>query len=600
MRNKLLITSTLASALVFNSSANANLYEIAYNGNNTFTFQGQQFANLTDLGARIRQQVIAGAINLENDDIEFTAATQKQFANDLLTNTAGVADQFAPIIAAVGQVDVNSVRQYMTKAQQIWATLDQDEKDYLIDGFDLSDLGETDLEELAQFIDYAEQYHLTTQEIEAVDTQFNQVTTSLAQTDPALASLVNELGILKAAQNLSNEQLNRLLTVSQAIYANTAYTGVRNSDATQQTLKDFVDRIEAALNSTENQNLRVKGTADLATLTKTIDQFLVKNVTDVNAVPVVQKPDNAVTEGMLNSMLASRQVVDSRISGFSGASSGDLMQSYGVWLQGTMTRGTQKAYGKSTGYQFDQKGFTIGADTGDETMIGAAYTYMMNDIKNKTTSSNKEDVKAHLFTVYGKFDATNEIFVDGQLQYGKSQVKKKRLTNLAGNVTATAKPDATSMAGKAEVGYDYALNDQVHLVPTVGVSYTSVAVDSYTEKGNGLNRSVAKRTISRTSGIAGITAKYVADMGDMKLMPEIHANIDYAFKSKNPGTSVTVIDGVAPIITPSEKVAKGYYNLGASLKGVQSDMYEFSAGYDLGLSKKFQSHTGTLKLRINL
>lgn len=600
MKNKLLITSTLASALLFNSGANANLYEIAYNGNNTFTFQGQQFASLTDLGARIKQQVIAGAINLGNDDIQITAATQKQFANDLLSNANGLGDQSAPFIASAGGVDVNSVRQYITKVQQLWASLDQEEQDALIDGFDLSDLGELDLEEIGEFIDYAEQYHATTQQLETVNTQYDQVTNSLIQAKPELGTLVTELNTLKAAQNLSNEQLNRLLTVSQAIYANTAYSEVRNSDATQQTLKDFVDRIETALNSTENQNLRAKGAVDLATLTKTIDQFLVKNITDVNAVPVVQKPDNAVTEGMLNSMLASRQVVDSRISGFSGASSGDLMQSYGVWLQGSMTRGTQKAYGKSTGYKFDQKGFTIGADTGDETMIGVAYTYMMNDIKNKTTSSNKEDVKAHLFTLYGKFDATNEIFVDGQFQYGKSQVKKKRLTNLAGNVTATAKPDATSMAAKAEVGYDYALNDQVHLVPTVGVSHTSVAVDSYTEKGNGLNRSVAKRTISRTSGIAGIAAKYVADMGDMKLMPEVHANIDYAFRSKNPGTSVTVIDGVAPIITPSEKVAKGYYNFGASLKGVQSDMYEFSAGYDLGLSKKFQSHTGTLKLRINL
>lgn len=591
MKNKLLITSTLASALVFNSSAHA-IDEIAYNGPSNLIFQGNTFTSLANLGIAIGQQVAAGTNSLSN--IKFTDATKVAFINDVLTKPE-VADPFAQILAAVGEVDVNDVKQYLTKAQQLWEESNQGEQTDFIDKFKLPTFDQIDLRELAVLIDDLDQ----TISIREVDDEFDEITTSLVERDVSLAETATELRTLKqhGVRNLSDEQLAKFTALSQTLYSNADFSETRNSDDTQQTLKKYIDRINKELS---NDQTREDGVADLKNLIINISKYFVTNVTDVNAVPVVQKPDNAVTEGMLNSMLASRQVVDSRISGFSGASSGDLMQSYGVWLQGAMTRGTQKAYGKSTGYKFDQKGFTIGADTGDETMIGAAYTYMMNDIKNKTTSSNKEDVKAHLFTLYGKFDATNEIFVDGQFQYGKSQVKKKRLTDLAGNITATAKPDATSMAGKAEVGYDYALNDQVHLVPTVGVAYNSVAVDSYTEKGDGLNRSVAKRTVSRTSGIAGITAKYVADMGDMKLMPEVHANIDYAFRSKNPGTSVTVIDGVAPIITPSEKVAKGYYNLGASLKGVQSDMYEFSAGYDLGLSKKFQSHTGTLKLRVNL
>ena len=89
-------------------------------------------------------------------------------------------------------------------------------------------------------------------------------------------------------------------------------------------------------------------------------------------------------------------------------------------------------------------------------------------------------------------------------------------------------------------------------------------------------------------------------MGSMKVIPEVHAAIDYAFSSKNSDTKVKLIDGIDAIATPSEKLAKGYYNVGTSVKAVQSDMYEISAGYDLGIAKKFQSHTGTLKLRVNL
>ena len=80
----------------------------------------------------------------------------------------------------------------------------------------------------------------------------------------------------------------------------------------------------------------------------------------------------------------------------------------------------------------------------------------------------------------------------------------------------------------------------------------------------------------------------------------MHANIDYAFKTKNSGTSVTLIEGIAPITTPSQKLEKGFYNIGTSIKAIKSDKFEFSAGYDFGMAKKFQSHTGTLKVRVNL
>ena len=86
----------------------------------------------------------------------------------------------------------------------------------------------------------------------------------------------------------------------------------------------------------------------------------------------------------------------------------------------------------------------------------------------------------------------------------------------------------------------------------------------------------------------------------MKVIPEIHANVDYAFNTKNSATSVTLVNGIDAIATPSQKISKGFYNIGGSVKGIQADMYEISAGYDLGLAKKFQSHTGTLKLKVNL
>jgi outer membrane autotransporter protein len=84
----------------------------------------------------------------------------------------------------------------------------------------------------------------------------------------------------------------------------------------------------------------------------------------------------------------------------------------------------------------------------------------------------------------------------------------------------------------------------------------------------------------------------------VQIIPELRVGVDYAFNSKNSGTKVKIIDGIEPIITPSEKLTKAFYIVGAGVQAIQSDNYEFSAGYDMGFAKKFQSHTGTLKLRV--
>ena len=140
----------------------------------------------------------------------------------------------------------------------------------------------------------------------------------------------------------------------------------------------------------------------------------------------------------------------------------------------------------------------------------------------------------------------------------------------------------------------------VYIIPTFGLSYVDVKVDKYTETGNGLNRTVSERKTTRTSGTAGLKVKYLLDMVSVQLMPEVHADIDYALSSKNSDTKVLIVDGLDPISTPAQELTKGYYNVGASLKAQQEDMYEISFGYDFRFAKKFQSHTGTLRLRVDL
>ena len=606
MTKKLLLTTALVSALSA-TTANANIFEITYNGNNTYTFDGAQFASLTALSTEFKTRIQAGRIVLANDDIIIKKDTQKTFFTDLITNKNNVRDQFAPLAAAVSGENPAAVAQYLNELSSIISSLPLDIQEELFSTVDFDDIGEFDADELRDQLAYIksaegiQNFTALKETSKVTNSRFSETETKLASQNATIKQLIEERDNLLKAATLSAEQTARLDTISRQVGGLKEFIEIRNAKETQENLKQRIAKIEQAASSKENNALKTKALADLNELKRSIDKYLVRDVTDATKVPDVQKSDSAISEGLMNSLVISRGVVDSRIGGFSAVSAGDLMQTYGIWAQGSLSRGTQKAHGNAPGYKLDQKGVTIGADTGDETLLGVAYSFFVNDIKNKANTSNKEDVKSHIVTIYGKFDVTNEVFVSGQGQYGKSNIKKKRATGDLANNIASAKTKADSMAAKLEVGYDYEVAPQVHLVPTVGASYANIQVKGYKESGKGLNRSVAKRTTTRTSGLAGITAKYVADMGgSMKVIPEIHANVDYAFNTKNSATSVTLVNGIDAIATPSQKISKGFYNIGGSVKGIQADMYEISAGYDLGLAKKFQSHTGTLKLKVNL
>lgn len=379
---------------------------------------------------------------------------------------------------------------------------------------------------------------------------------------------------------------------------------IRIHPTVQEDLKLKLKRVEHAKElSKDNKHIDAFAKEKLEELRNDIEKYLVTDFTDKKAkdLPEVQKSDSSVTESLINSSMVTRDVIDSRMGDVTGISSGDdYGNTYGVWARGMFSQGSQKAVKNSAGYKFDQKGFTVGADIGDESMVGIAYSYLKGTVKDKGTKSNKSDADTHAISLYGRYAITNEIFASGQTQLGFSKIKKKRATGDIANNIATAKPKGKTMAGKIELGYDFSYDPAIHIIPTLGFSYTNAEVNGYTERGDGLNRSVGKRKSSRSSGIANVAAKYIITTGSTQIIPELRVGVDYAFDSKNSGTKVKIIDGIEPIVTPSEKLTKAFYIVGAGVQAIQSDNYEFSAGYDMGFAKKFQSHTGTLKVRVKL
>lgn len=598
MNKKLLLSTVLSSALLASTAAEAAIREFTYDGNNQFTFEGNQYTGLVALGTFLKTP---GNINLDVDDVKLSRATQRAFLDALKINGSAERDGFSRILASESGASLPEVQAEVNRALALISDLETNLGLDALDYFDFNDMLEDDLTELGEAGAYIEALGRT-RVIEAnVNTNFTNLETQLAASDKTIQALVAEKNTLSAIANKTAEQNARLVDLTNQILSSDGFNELRNSPQTQEALKQNIELIRRALAASENSTLSETGRNDLKSFIENeVSKYLVLDPSNPAELPAVQQADNAAAEALVDTVLSTRTVLDSRVGDLGGISSGDMMETYGVWAKGTFSRATQKAHGKTQGYKLDSKGITIGVDTGDESLVGIAYSFFKNDVKNKTVSKNKEDITSHTISAYGKYTATPEVFISGQAQFGMAEIKKKRATGDAANNIATAKPKATILGAKAEIGYDFAAMENVHLIPAVGVAYTDVKVKGYKESGSGLNREVGKINASRTSGIASLTAKYFADMGTMKLIPEVHANVDYAFNTKNGKTVVTLIEGLPSISTPSQKLEKGRYNVGTSVRAIQSDMFEFTAGYDFGFAKKFQSHTGTLKVRVNL
>ncbi len=595
--NKKFLLSTITSAILISSNANAADFDIQYNGNNNFTYQDKVYDSFQAMSNDFYRVFNA------NDEIKIEDGQKRIMFMELVGNVNNLRNEFIDFTAKKHGVDKKEIMSLLDDASKTYQELPADQKFFLLNAIEINDIVKFKNKEFINTINYVKNNSVTENIIGQAGMKFTAQAKLI--NDANIQKLIPEMQALFAKErdrsiNTTPAEKARQKELVKIIFGRDELNDLRNSSSNQELFKDYLSNLKAGA-AINNKYINDVINQKTAALKSYLDVFMKTDIKDASTVPSVQKSDTAVTEGMMNSLNATRGLVDARINSFSAVSSGDLLKTYGAWVQGSMTSATQKAYKNAPGYKLSQKGVTIGADTGDENMLGIAYSYFDNEIKNKLNSANKEDIKSHHFTAYGKFILADDIFLKGQGQFGKSDIKKTRNTGDLANNLAKSKTKADIYAGKLEIGYDYSLSSPVHIIPTVGISHSDIKVKGYSETGLGLNRSISKRTTTRTSGLAGISVNYDANMDSViKLMPEIHANIDYAFNTKNSATIVKVFNGIDPIATPAEKLAKAYLNLGASVKAFKCDRYELSAGYDLGLAKKFNSYTGTLKVRINM
>lgn len=329
-----------------------------------------------------------------------------------------------------------------------------------------------------------------------------------------------------------------------------------------------------------------------------------KGLTSIGELTPIQKPDTVTTDALLASISNIDHLIDTIIDNIVtngvGVASGDERNSAeGLWVKGSKSLGKQIEYKLTPGYTSKQGAVTLGLDfIGDiDYLLGVSYSFIEDNISTNTPGT-KEKINSHIGNIYGLYKFSDNLFIDAHAKYGKSYIKKSRNNlNLSNNISY-ADTTGEIYGGKLELGYSYSLSDKMHIVPSIGASYDKFEIEGYREKGAGFNRRINTRRVNKTDALFGIKVVKNIELGSYNFTSDIHVKVRETVNSHNDKTVITILEGTNPLVTPSGNMPKTIYKMGGSLKITSSQALELTAGYDLGISKKYESHTGYLSAKI--
>jgi uncharacterized protein with beta-barrel porin domain len=151
-----------------------------------------------------------------------------------------------------------------------------------------------------------------------------------------------------------------------------------------------------------------------------------------------------------------------------------------VWLAGFGVFTRQANDGAKSGYKFNSGGFILGYDRecGDFD-FGFTGAYSSGRVKTNDgyTRTNVETANLALYASYNP--GRTGLFVDVNAGLGRVW-SKKTTTRVIGGVTRGKYHNNSVQAGLA-VGYDFTLPREFHLIPSVGLQYTHVRQNRWTE-----------------------------------------------------------------------------------------------------------------------
>lgn len=274
-------------------------------------------------------------------------------------------------------------------------------------------------------------------------------------------------------------------------------------------------------------------------------------------------------------------------------------QGLGVFVTGDFNFGERDADDRISGFEFDTEGVTVGADYRftNNVALGLALNYARN---NSELNNNRGEVSVDSFSIsaYGSY-SRDRFYADALVNVGWNDFEVERNLDVTGFRAATAETDGTQVSVRFNSGYNFGSN-QLAISPMVGVRYTKVKIDGYTERnGSILNLNVADQEADSVILNVGAQLSYDFRSPSATITPFIAANYEHEFAngSREIVTELASQPGIQNRTRTGES-DRDFVRLSAGVQSQFANNLSVGIGYETILGKEDVSdHTVQAQLR---
>ncbi|WP_208853722.1 autotransporter outer membrane beta-barrel domain-containing protein [Rickettsia sibirica] len=285
-----------------------------------------------------------------------------------------------------------------------------------------------------------------------------------------------------------------------------------------------------------------------------------------------------------------------------GAGDEETSINRGVWISGLYGINKQRIWKNIPKYQNRTTGITIGIDAefiNSHDVIGIAYSRLESQIKyNKKLG--KTTVNGHLLSIYSLKELIKGFSLQTITSYGHNYIKNrsKNINNIIG------KYQNNNLSFQTLLNYKYRTKYDLHFIPNIGFQYDYSRASNYKEYNVDIENLMIQKKSNQLfeSSLGGkIVFKPIVTTNNIVLTPSLYGNIEHHFNNKNTkvNAKATFKGQTLQETIITLKQPKLGYNIGSNILMSRKNI-NVLLEYNYYTHRKYQSHQGLIKLKVNL
>jgi outer membrane autotransporter protein len=279
-----------------------------------------------------------------------------------------------------------------------------------------------------------------------------------------------------------------------------------------------------------------------------------------------------------------------------------------IWGQVFGATSSQSKIKDDEGYKANSGGLMFGGDHifGGETnvILGGALAYNKANISNNlsaTSKNNDANISSYQIILYNNNAASNGLgfYNNNIINFASNQYKTNRNIVLGSiEKVAQASFDGSSYGAKTNVGYNFKLEDDLLFAPNVGLKYFSLSQDNYQETGAG-DSGLKVSNEDFHSLISEVGFNFTSKFEDeyFNYIPKLNITWEHSLNNNAPKSTFEFIGGGTKMQTDSINIQKNKFNLGLAINISDESDSSLQLQYNLQLSERFISNSGSLQYR---